>query len=116
MKGQPNPNISDFNALVSTLLLPSPQLVSYNIGVIYFLELFDTYVCDHMRATEYYIATVQNLCSWKAFPCQSYRDFKAGKCLQCNGECPTMGYGADETKKSGDHYLKTTSKAPFCGE
>ncbi|KAL9951929.1 hypothetical protein ACROYT_G044684 [Oculina patagonica] len=78
-------------------------------------QLFDTVVCDHMRATEYYIASVKNLCSWKAFPCRNYLDFEDGKCLQCNGECPTMGYGADETEKHGAFYLKTTSKAPFCG-
>ncbi|XP_078354760.1 inactive pancreatic lipase-related protein 1-like isoform X1 [Oculina patagonica] len=79
------------------------------------LQLFETVACDHMRAPEYYIASVQNRCSWKAFPCDNYNDFEAGKCLQCNGECPTMGYGADQPKKFGAFYLKTTRKAPFCG-
>ena len=27
-----------------------------------------------------------------------------------------MGYGADQTKRSGTFYLKTNSKAPFCGK
>ena len=27
-----------------------------------------------------------------------------------------MGYRADETKQTGTFYLKTNSKAPFCGE
>ncbi|XP_078354762.1 pancreatic lipase-related protein 2-like [Oculina patagonica] len=84
-------------------------------GCIRILQLIHTVVCDHLRAPEYYIASVQNLCSWKAFPCRNYLDFVAGKCLQCNGECPTMGYGADETEKYGSFYMKTTSEAPFCG-
>ncbi|XP_078352813.1 pancreatic lipase-related protein 2-like [Oculina patagonica] len=72
-------------------------------------------VCDHLRATEYYIASVQNRCSWKAFPCRDYAKFETGKCLQCEGKCPTMGYGADKTKRPGVFYLKTNSEAPFCG-
>ncbi|XP_078354767.1 pancreatic lipase-related protein 2-like isoform X1 [Oculina patagonica] len=79
------------------------------------IQLVKSVSCEHMRATEYYIATVQNRCSWKAYPCTSYSDFKKGKCQQCNGECPTMGYGADHTKCSGTFYLKTNHKAPFCG-
>ena len=72
-------------------------------------------VCDHTRATEYYIASVQNKCSWKAYPCSSYVAFMLGRCKSCNGECPSVGYDADHTKKTGDHYLKTNSHAPFCG-
>ena len=34
----------------------------------------------------------------------------------CNGACPSMGFDADRTKKRGKFYLKTTSKAPFCGK
>ncbi|KAL9951922.1 hypothetical protein ACROYT_G044676 [Oculina patagonica] len=79
------------------------------------IQLKQTVTCEHSRAREYYIASVQNLCSWKAYPCTSYSDFKKGKCQQCNGECPSMGYGADHTKRSGTFYLKTNNKAPFCG-
>ena len=82
----------------------------------FFLELFSTIICDHMRAPEYYIASVKGKCSWKAFPCQSYNDFEDGKCRKCNGECPSMGYGADKTKKSGEYYLSTNSKSPFCSK
>ena len=52
----------------------------------------------------------------EAYPCRSVLDFKNGNCRKCNGECPTMGYRADETKQTGTFYLKTNSKAPFCGE
>ena len=82
---------------------------------IYSSDLFRTVICDHMRAPEYYIASVQNRCSWKAYPCRDYSDFEKGKCRACNGECPSMGYDTDKTKRSGSFYLKTNSKAPFCG-
>lgn len=78
------------------------------------LDLFRTVICDHVRAPQYYIASVQNRCSWKAYPCRDYSDFEKGKCRACNGECPSMGYDADKTKRSGSFYLKTSSKAPFC--
>ena len=29
---------------------------------------------------------------------------------------PPWGYGADQTKQTGAFYLKTSSRAPFCGE
>jgi len=63
--------------------------------------------CNHMRAPAYYTASVKRLCSWTAYPCSSYRNFQRGKCLRCNGSCPSMGYDADRTKRSGTFYLTT---------
>jgi len=71
--------------------------------------------CSHRRAYEFYIASVQNRCSWKAYPCSSFSDFEDGMCRTCNGACPTMGYGADHTKRLGYFYLKTNGALPFCG-
>lgn len=86
-----------------------PGCIINNIG-----DVWDTFACPHYRATEYYIASVQNECSWKARPCSSYTKFLFGLCKSCNGECPSLGYDADKTQKTGKHYLKTTTKAPFC--
>ena len=72
--------------------------------------------CDHRRAPEYYTASVKRQCSWTAYPCSSYNDFESGKCLNCNGECPAMGYDADRTEKTGTYFLKTNSNTPFCGK
>ncbi|XP_020607531.1 pancreatic lipase-related protein 2-like isoform X2 [Orbicella faveolata] len=70
--------------------------------------------CDHMRATEYYIASVGQ-CSWKTHPCKSYNDCRDGKTLNCPaGGCPSMGFDADSAKHAGRFYLQTKSKAPFC--
>ncbi|CAH3134874.1 unnamed protein product [Pocillopora meandrina] len=66
------------------------------------LAIFQTVICDHMRAPEYYIASVQNNCSWKAFPCHSLSDCEAGKSTPCYGKCPSMGYDADKTALTGN--------------
>nr|XP_058961752.1 pancreatic triacylglycerol lipase-like [Pocillopora verrucosa] len=79
------------------------------------LAIFQTVICDHMRAPEYYIASVQNNCSWKALPCHSLSDCEAGKNTTCDGKCPSMGYDADKTDLTGNYYLKTNSNPPFCG-
>ncbi|XP_027053477.1 inactive pancreatic lipase-related protein 1-like [Pocillopora damicornis] len=78
-------------------------------------DIFKTTLCDHARSVEYYYASVQNPCSWKAYPCQSLNDCENGKTTACIGECPSVGYGADQTKKVGRFFLRTNSKAPFCG-
>ncbi|XP_067054927.1 pancreatic lipase-related protein 2-like [Acropora muricata] len=78
------------------------------------LDVIFTTSCHHLRAPEYYIATVQNRCSWKAYPCSSYLWFWSGLCNRCYGECPSMGYSADKTKHTGSYFLDTTSKKPFC--
>ena len=72
--------------------------------------------CDHMRAPEYYTASVQGSCSWTAYPCVNYATFEQRKCQVCDGACPSMGFDADRTKKEGTFFLKTNSKAPFCGK
>ncbi|XP_022779802.1 inactive pancreatic lipase-related protein 1-like isoform X1 [Stylophora pistillata] len=84
------------------------------------LDSLKNLACDHMRATEYYIATIEPKkdepdCSWKAYPCGRYSDFEKRRCMTCNGECPTMGYLADKTKRTGEFYLDTNHQAPFCG-
>jgi len=78
-------------------------------------KLVGSFNCDHMRAPAYYTASVKRLCSWTAYPCSSYRNFRRGRCLRCNGSCPAMGYDADRTKRSGTFYLTTNSKGPYCG-
>lgn len=81
-----------------------------------YFSIYTDLFCSHRRVYEFYIATVQNLCSWRAYPCTNFSDFEDGKCTTCNGACPTMGYGADLTKRVGYFYLRTNSALPFCGE
>lgn len=79
------------------------------------LEIFQTVICDHMRAPEFYIESVKNQCSWRAHPCKSLEDCERGRYTRCNSGCSSMGYGADKPKRTGRFYLKTTANAPFCG-
>lgn len=79
------------------------------------LEFVQTVKCDHQRAWKYFIASVKNPRSWEAHPCKDYYDCEKGKFQACDGECPTMGYGADKTKPIGKFYLMTSRGAPFLG-
>ncbi|KAJ7394433.1 hypothetical protein OS493_000242 [Desmophyllum pertusum] len=87
----------------------------HKVAIIKLLDLLKLRdICDHLRAPEFYIASVENPSSWIASPCMSFSDCKNGKYRRtCNDKCPTMGYGADTTKRDGTFYLKTNSQAPF---
>ena len=87
----------------------------YRRSFLYFFSLLSV-ACSHTRAPRYFISSVQGSCSWTAYPCANYLKFEQRRCLTCNGACPRMGFDADQTKKRGKFYLKTTSKAPFCGK
>lgn len=75
-------------------------------------------VCSHVRATQYFIASVKGSCSWTAYPCDDYQSFKQKKCPAsgCNGTCPSMGFEADSPKGYGKFYLSTDENDPFCGQ
>jgi len=79
--------------------------------------LKDTFACSHQRAYEYYIESINFECPFRAYPCKSYDDFKAAKCLSCgDGQCSRMGYHADQSEARGDFYVMTNQKgeAPHC--
>ena len=86
----------------------------------FFLIFFSilSVVCSHIRATQYFIASVKGSCSWTAIPCDDYQSFKQKKCSAsaCNGTCPSMGFEADSPKGEGKFYLSTDEKDPFCGK
>lgn len=80
-------------------------------------------VCDHFRATDYFIASLSPQCmhNMKGFPCQDSNSFDQARCLDnCkNGMCPEMGYNAvmqNSSRVLGKHFLYTFSSAPFCGK
>ena len=86
----------------------------------FFLIFFSilSVVCSHIRATQYFIASVKGSCSWTGYPCDDYQSFKQKKCpaSACNGTCPSMGFEADSPKGEGKFYLSTDEKDPFCGK
>lgn len=79
----------------------------------------DYVICDHMRAAEYFTASVLTspACPMRAFPCKNMQDFKRGYCFKCQGEdCPSMGFNAEASRGQavGKHYLFTGETMPFC--
>lgn len=79
----------------------------------------DFVACNHIRAVKFYIESITTKCPFKSYPCLSYNEFLAGKCLDCDGTgCPQMGYHADAYRSSvtagTKTYLSTNALQPFC--
>ncbi|XP_068126624.1 lipase member I [Hyperolius riggenbachi] len=82
--------------------------------------------CDHQRSVFLYIASLNETCSVTTFPCESYKDYRAGKCVDCSQfgslGCPILGFYADEWKDYlvaknppvTKAYFDTASAKPFC--
>lgn len=82
--------------------------------------------CDHQMSVFLYIASLQNNCSISAYPCDSYRDYRNGKCVSCGvGQavpCPLLGYYAnnwkdyllDKDPPMTKAFFDTAEKKPFC--
>jgi hypothetical protein len=70
-----------------------------------------------MRAVKYFTASIRQECSFPAFSCSSWKEFKEGKCLKKFrvGEMSLMGMQAKDKKIEQPMYLTTLSKSPFCG-
>ncbi|KAM8902060.1 lipase member H isoform 2-T2 [Lycaon pictus] len=82
--------------------------------------------CDHQRSVYLYLSSLRENCSITAYPCDSYRDYRNGKCVNCGipqkESCPLLGYYADNWKE----YLKqrnppmtkaffdTAEEKPYC--
>lgn len=81
--------------------------------------------CDHLRSVILMFDNYnQTYCQPVAYACDSYKDFKKGKCIDCganNENCwlfaqgPAKGLTLSPPKKT-HYYLKTAAKQPFCGE
>lgn len=82
--------------------------------------------CDHQRSVYLYLASLKENCNVTAYPCDSYRDYKNGKCITCGlpdkQPCPLLGYYADTWKdylREKDPpmtkaFFDTDEKKPFC--
>ncbi|KAM5291907.1 lipase member H [Ctenodactylus gundi] len=82
--------------------------------------------CDHQRSVYLYLASLSEECAITAYPCDSYRDYRNGKCVSCGishkESCPLLGYYADKMKdylKQKDPpvtkaFFDTAEAKPFC--
>ncbi|KAM7132812.1 lipase member H isoform 3-T4 [Molossus nigricans] len=84
--------------------------------------------CDHQRSVYLYLSSLRDNCNVTAYPCNSYRDYRNGKCVSCftpqEESCPLLGYSADKWKdylREKDPpmtkaFFDTAEKEPFCSE
>ncbi|XP_013397778.1 pancreatic triacylglycerol lipase [Lingula anatina] len=79
------------------------------------------FVCDHTRAHELFTDSVTSTCPFIGFKCNSYDEYKSGKCSSCGKwGCPQMGLNADKfplaqlTGINNKFYLDTNGASPFC--
>ncbi|XP_042315847.1 lipase member I isoform X2 [Sceloporus undulatus] len=82
--------------------------------------------CDHQRSVFLYMSSLEDNCNVTAYPCDSYVDYRNGKCVSCEAfhplPCPVLGYYADKWKERlieknppvTTAYFDTSDKDPFC--
>ncbi|XP_053166819.1 lipase member I isoform X2 [Hemicordylus capensis] len=82
--------------------------------------------CDHQRSVYLFMSSMKQNCNITAYPCDSYMDYRNGKCVNCAAfqplPCPALGYYADKWKNYliekdppvTKVYFDTSDKEPFC--
>uniref|UniRef100_A0A8C1GCH7 Phospholipase A1 member A n=1 Tax=Cyprinus carpio TaxID=7962 RepID=A0A8C1GCH7_CYPCA len=96
----------------------------FDLSVFIYFPVYGYVICDHMRALHVYMSALNCSCSFIGFPCSSYEEFFAEKCITCegpfNGTCPQIGLlknsGITATPLPNQEkvYLLTTATAPYC--
>ncbi|XP_025907436.1 lipase member I [Nothoprocta perdicaria] len=86
---------------------------------------FQYFKCDHQRSVYLFLSSLKNGCNITAYPCDSYFEYKRGKCVDCKAfhpmSCPVLGYYADRWKEvliqnnlPTKAYFDTSDHDPFC--
>ncbi|XP_059168815.1 inactive pancreatic lipase-related protein 1-like [Physella acuta] len=72
--------------------------------------------CSHNRAVKLFKESINSVCSFTSYSCDSEDKFKSGQCTTCGPSgCANMGFWADTNKNAtGKYYIKTNGAAPFC--
>uniref|UniRef100_A0A8C3EFX8 Lipase H n=1 Tax=Corvus moneduloides TaxID=1196302 RepID=A0A8C3EFX8_CORMO len=82
--------------------------------------------CDHQRSVFLFLSSLTQSCNITTYPCNSYRNYRNGKCTSCEPfwpmPCPILGYYAHEWKSyltQQSHpvtsmFFDTADKEPFC--
>jgi hypothetical protein len=78
--------------------------------------------CNHQRAIDYFIESINNDKIPVAYQCKDWETFLKGQCAECGDkgdQCAKFGPGVEEWKKFRKTntfvrmYLKTTGKSPY---
>jgi len=76
--------------------------------------------CNHLRAYHFFTESINSLCPFEGYRCDSETKWKNGSCVPCEeGGCGFMGLHADKTKppRGTTHvkfFLETAPHAPYC--
>ncbi|XP_006869822.1 PREDICTED: lipase member H, partial [Chrysochloris asiatica] len=82
--------------------------------------------CDHQRSVYLYLSSLRENCSITTYPCDSYQDYRDGKCVSCGtppkDSCPLLGYYADHWKDflkenyppMTKAFFDTAEEKPYC--
>ncbi|NXO00722.1 LIPH Lipase, partial [Rhinopomastus cyanomelas] len=82
--------------------------------------------CDHQRSVLLFMSSLTQSCNLTAYPCDSYRSYRNGKCTSCEAfrplPCPVLGYYAHQWRSSltqQSHpvtrmFFDTADEEPFC--
>nr|KAG5709784.1 hypothetical protein BaRGS_032608 [Batillaria attramentaria] len=87
-----------------------PKPLSNTVSDVLAFKFYDASVdvsCSHSRSHEYYVNSIA-LCRFPATPCDTYDNFKAGKCTCGPAGCPSMGYHSVDNRQKGKFFLDTT--------
>ncbi|XP_066968509.1 pancreatic triacylglycerol lipase-like isoform X2 [Macrobrachium rosenbergii] len=83
----------------------------------------DALGCNHKRAVELFVDSIESQCPYMAFLCDSYENYKSGKCASCGidgTDCAPMGLHADAWlgvgtgKKLVQLFTSTGAGPSFC--
>ena len=69
--------------------------------------------CNHNRAIEFAIESVDSPCSHVSYGCDTYEEFREGRCF--GGEVGVMGLFANNQPAEKEHFLVTKGSDGFCG-
>lgn len=63
--------------------------------------------CDHQRSVFLFMSSLKKSCNITAYPCDSYRSYRNGKCTSCEifqpMPCPILGKDLGNVNMSGLH-------------
>ena len=74
-------------------------LLNATTALLFHCSLYDKglqyFKCDHQRSVYLYLSSLRENCAITAYPCDSYRDYRNGKCVNCGmpqkESCPLLG-------------------------
>ncbi|XP_040572497.1 inactive pancreatic lipase-related protein 1 isoform X2 [Lepeophtheirus salmonis] len=71
--------------------------------------------CNHRRAVEIFIESIEESCEMKAFPCSDWKSFSIGQCFDTK-QALSIGFPSHSwSNQSGNYYFGTRGTKPFCG-